>query len=142
LNACADDPTNVQIFNFIGPFLHDLNNAGLGDIQRIIDSATVFGKSLPKSFTDCAAANDELKALGKEYGVDEGTDLDALKSQIMKYAERHLLKLKGNFSKYILGWIKTADKEWNGGQYEKFGRDAASWGHEILAKVEGFLPIE
>ena len=35
MNACASDEVNVQIFNFIGPFLHTLSTAGLSDITKI-----------------------------------------------------------------------------------------------------------
>jgi len=104
--------------------LHDLNNAGLADITRVINEVTTFIDSLPQPFKDCVAANNELKVLGKLYGVDDTTDLDALKNKLIKYATLHFLKVKG--------WIKTADQEWSGKQYEKLGRDAAGWGHECL----------
>jgi len=71
------------------------------------------------------AANEELRVLGKAYGIDETTDMSALEKKVLSFVTLHFIKVKG--------WIKSAESDWNTKKnYEKVGRDAATWVHEVL----------
>ena len=76
--ACGDDAVNIQIFNFVGPFLHKLANAGLTDYSKLITEVTDFVDTLPVDFKACLSDNQELAALGLKYGIDANTDSAAL----------------------------------------------------------------
>jgi hypothetical protein len=55
--ACGDDAVNIQIFNFVGPFLHKLANAGLNDYSKLITEVTNFVDTLPADFKACLSDN-------------------------------------------------------------------------------------
>ena len=83
-----------------------------------------FGNQIPKPVKDCLDGNEEFKALGLKYGIDDSTDTSALEKKVISYVTLHYIT--------VHKWLGSLNDNWKAGKYYQVGFDAAGYGHTIL----------
>ena len=83
-----------------------------------------FGDQIPQSVKDCLDGNEEFKALGLKYGIDDTTDSSVIEKKIIAYVTLHYFS--------VHKWLGSLDDEWKAAKYYQVGFDGAGYGHSIL----------
>ena len=70
---------------------------------------------------DCLDGNEEFKALGRKYGIDDSSDPSAIEKKVIAYVTLHYLE--------VHKWFGNLNDEWKAGKPHQVGKDAAKYGH-------------
>lgn len=88
---CIDEATAKKIVDFIGVVLAKAARGSVSDLIALSDLIKKFGDEIPQSVKDCLDGNEEFKALGLKYGIDDKTDSKALEKKIIAFVTLHYL---------------------------------------------------
>ena len=125
---CIDDTTAHKLVVFIGDILDKLAKGSPSDINKVVQEIKDFGDQIPQSVKDCLNGNEEFKALGLKYGIDDSTDPSVIEKKVIAYIGLHYLT--------VHKWLGDLNSEWKAGKPYQVGFDAAAHGHTILGLTE------
>ena len=121
---CIDDATAHKIVVFIGQVLEKAAKGSVSDIIGLVQMIKDFGDQIPQSVKDCLNGNEEFKALGKKYGIDDDTNSTEIEKKVITYVTLHYLT--------VHKWFGDLNTQWKGGKYYDVGYNGAKDAHEIL----------
>ena len=125
---CIDDDTAHKIVVFLGSVLEKAARGSATDLISLIQEIKNFGDQIPQSVKDCLDGNEELKALGLKYGIDDSTDASVIEKKIITYMTLHYLT--------VHKWLGDMNNDWKAGKAYQVGWAAAEHGHAILGMTE------
>ena len=121
---CIDEDTAKKIVDFVGVALEKAAKGSIGDLISLIDLVKKFGDEIPQPVKDCLDGNEEFKALGLKYGIDDTTDPAVIEKKIIAYATLHYLT--------VHKWFGTLNDEWKASKFYQTGFDGATYAHSVL----------
>jgi hypothetical protein len=127
---CFDDDSAHKTVVFIGELLDKAAHGSVQDLINLKDLVQKFSDSLPQSVKDCLNGNEEVKNLGKKYGIDDTTESSKIEKEVIEYLTLHYLT--------VHGWLGQWDKDWKGGKYCEVGHEIADDAHKVLKMPHRF----
>lgn len=122
--SCLDDDTAHKVVVFAGQILDKAAKGSVSDLISIAQMIKDFGDQIPQSAKDCLNGNEEFKALGLKYGINDDTNSTEIEKKVITYVTLHYLT--------VHKWLQSLDSQWKSGKYYQVGFDLATDAHTIL----------
>ena len=125
---CIDDDTAHKIVVFVGQALAKAASGSPSDLINLIQMIKDFGDQIPQSVKDCLNGNEEFKALGLKYGIDDQSNATEIEKKVVTYITLHYLT--------VHKWFGDLNNDWKAAKYYQVGYNAASDAHQVLGATD------